>query len=246
MTLGNRIRTLRKSHGLSQPALAKKAGVTQSTISDLENDKKSTSADNLMAIAKILKTSQEYLLTGEHPERMDAMDKIIEFERQERVRKEALEANSHLINLDGIEEVEIKYFDDVHISCGTGSFAEVMEQHAKKITVNKNALTDRNILRENCVALPAIGESMFPTIKDKDIVYVDLGRKTIKDGKVFAVCHGGLFKFKRLYQLPLGGVRIVSDNAAEYPEERLTAQEIIDQQFEVIGWAWSWQSMESW
>lgn len=248
MTLGNRIRTLRKSHGLSQPALAKKAGVTQSTISDLENDKKSTSADNLMAIAKILKTTQEYLLTGEHPEKMDAMDKIIELERQWRAEKEKqeLETDHQLLRLISIEEVEIKYFDDVHVSCGSGSFAEAMEQHAKKITVNKNALTDRNILKENCVALPAMGDSMFPTIKDKDIVYVDLGRKTIRDGKVFAVCHGGLFKFKRLYQLPLGGVRIVSDNAAEYPEERLTAQEIIEQQFEVIGWAWSWQSLENW
>ncbi|MNE92257.1 HTH-type transcriptional regulator PrtR [compost metagenome] len=96
------------------------------------------------------------------------------------------------------------------------------------------------------MAFPASGDSMLPTIKDKDTVYVDLERTTVRDGKVFAICHGGLFKFKRLYNLPLGGIRIVSDNAAEFPEERLTAQEIIDQQFEIIGWAWSWQSMESW
>ena len=95
-------------------------------------------------------------------------------------------------------------------------------------------------------AFPASGDSMLPTIKDKDTVYVDLERTTVRDGKVFAICHGGLFKFKRLYNLPLGGIRIVSDNAAEFPEERLTAQEVIDQQFEIIGWAWSWQSMESW
>lgn len=232
MTLGNRIRTLRKSHDLSQPALAKKAGVTQSTISDLENDKKGTSAENLLAIAKVLGTTQEYLLTGGYSGEVNAMGKIIEFERELKLSRE--------------EEVDIRYFEDAFVSCGNGSFGEVLEQEAKKITVTKSALNDRNILRDNCIALPATGDSMFPTIKDKDIVYVDLGRKSIKDGKVFAVCHGGLFKFKRLYQLPLGGVRIVSDNASEYPEEKLTAQEIIDQQFEVIGWAWSWQSMESW
>ena len=107
-------------------------------------------------------------------------------------------------------------------------------------------MKDRHIHQSKCVALPASGDSMLPTIKDKDTVYVDLERTTVRDGKVFAICHGGLFKFKRLYNLPLGGIRIVSDNSTEFPEERLTAQEIIDQQFEIIGWAWSWQSMEHW
>lgn len=36
----------------------------QSTISDLENDKKSTSAINMEAIAQALGTSSSYLLTG--------------------------------------------------------------------------------------------------------------------------------------------------------------------------------------
>ena len=31
------------------------------------------------------------------------------------------------------ENMKIKYFDDVHASCGSGSFAEAMEQHAKKM-----------------------------------------------------------------------------------------------------------------
>ncbi|WP_372410229.1 XRE family transcriptional regulator [Acinetobacter radioresistens] len=233
MSLGNRIRTLRKAHGLSQPALAKKAGVTQSTVSDLENGKKSTSADKLQSIADALKTTTTFLLTG--------------VELPSLQRKPDLLANAKsVISEMARDEVSIKYFDDVNVSCGSGSFGEALEQEAKRIFVNATALNDRNISKDSCIALNASGDSMYPTIKDRDIVYVDLNRKTIKDGKIFAVCHGGLFKFKRLYQLPLGGVRIVSDNAAEYPEERLSAQEIIDQQFEVIGWAWSWQSLENW
>jgi transcriptional regulator with XRE-family HTH domain len=64
MNIGNRIRTLRRSLNMSQPELAKKAKVGQSTISDLENDKKSTSAKNMEAIAQALGTSSSYLLTG--------------------------------------------------------------------------------------------------------------------------------------------------------------------------------------
>lgn len=226
MSVGNRIRNARRSLGMSQPALAKKANVGQSTISDLENDKKSTSAENMQSIATALGTNPQYLLLGEDTHSIE--DKV----------GKSSETNE--------DEIEIKFYDELPISCGFGSFGEVLERDAKTLKVKKQPLLERNISKSNCAAFPASGYSMLPTIKDKDIVYVDLGRTQIKDGKVFAICHGGLFKFKRLYQLPLGGVRIVSDNTVEYPEERLTAQEIIDQQFEVIGWAWSWQSMESW
>ncbi|MDM1736682.1 helix-turn-helix transcriptional regulator [Acinetobacter towneri] len=228
MTLGNRIRQLRMSQGLKQPALAKKAGVAQSTISDLENDKKSASADIIQALAQALNTTQDYLMTGKMPEAV------------------TVSADQQIPSFGNSDDIEIRYFEDLAISCGFGSFGEVLERDAKTITINRKLLQERGINKRDCIALQATGESMYPTIKDKDIVYVDLARNNIKDGKVFAICHGGLFKFKRLYQLPLGGVRIVSDNSIEFPEERLTAQEIIDQQFEVIGWAWSWQSMEIW
>ena len=64
MSIGNRIRTLRRSLNLSQPELAKLAKVGQSTISDLENDKKGTSAEKMDSIAAALGTSSKYLLTG--------------------------------------------------------------------------------------------------------------------------------------------------------------------------------------
>ena len=240
-TVGNRIRTLRRNKKLSQPELAKLAQVGQSTISDLENDKKSTSAKNLAAIAKVLSTSSNYLLTGKEP----SIDEINAEFNNAKYLDSFLYAKESL-GLFNEDMIEVKYFKDVPFSCGGGGFGEALETEENRISVSKQALLQRGIVRENCIALPAIGDSMSPTIKDGDVVYVDLGRCTIKDGRIFAVCHGGLFKFKRLYQLPLGGIRVVSDNNIEYPEERLSAQDIIDQKFEVIGWAWSWQTMETW
>ena len=87
---------------------------------------------------------------------------------------------------------------------------------------------------------------MSPTIKDGDTIYVDLGRKTIKDGKIFAVCIGGLFYCKRLYNLPFGGVRIVSDNSDEFPEIQLTADQIKEQDFQITGWVWQISTLERW
>ncbi|MEN8293442.1 hypothetical protein [Acinetobacter radioresistens] len=38
---------------------------------------------------------------------------------------------------------------------------------------------------------------MKPTIKDGDTIYLDLRRKTIKDSKVFVICHVGLYNLCR-------------------------------------------------
>ena len=83
---------------------------------------------------------------------------------------------------------------------------------------------------------------MTPVINDGATVYVDIGRKNVIDGKIYAICHGGLFKFKYLYRMPMGGIRIVSANSDEYKEEVLTQQEIIDQEFEVVAYAFNVQN----
>jgi len=121
-----------------------------------------------------------------------------------------------------------------------------MANEKRKLRMSKATLRNRDIDRKNAVATLASGDSMSPTIKDGDTIHIDIGRKTIKDGKIFAICHGGLFMAKRLYNLPMGGVRIVSDNAVEFPEIRLTAEEIQAEQFEVIGWIWQIASLETW
>lgn len=146
----------------------------------------------------------------------------------------------------GDDEVEIPYFEDFSFACGSGSIGEALESETSKLRLSKSVLRNLTIDKKNAVATRASGDSMNPTIKDGDTIHIDLGRKTIKDGKIFAICHGDLFYAKRLYNLPLGGVRIVSDNSAEFPEMRITAQEVIDQKFEIVGWIWQISSIESW
>lgn len=146
----------------------------------------------------------------------------------------------------GDDEVEIPYFEDFSFACGSGSIGEALESETSKLRMSKSVLRNLTIDKKNAVATRASGDSMNPTIKDGDTIHIDLGRKTIKDGKIFAICHGDLFYAKRLYNLPLGGVRIVSDNSAEFPEMRITAQEVIDQKFEIVGWIWQISSIESW
>lgn len=63
MSIGQRVKKARTALGLSQAALASKVGITQATLSDLENDKSKGSA-KLASIANSLRVRSFWLETG--------------------------------------------------------------------------------------------------------------------------------------------------------------------------------------
>lgn len=63
------------------------------------------------------------------------------------------------------------------------------------------------------------GDSMEPTISDRDLVMADLGQTELEDG-VYAFMLGDHIRVKRLRRL-VDGVQIISDNADLYPPEVL-------------------------
>ena len=65
MTIGNRIMALRKSQQYSQEEIADKIGVSRQSVSKWETDACAPDSYNLMALAKVLNTSVEYIVTGE-------------------------------------------------------------------------------------------------------------------------------------------------------------------------------------
>src|SRR5205823_1649913 len=66
--VGERIKKRRTELGWTQDQLAQKAGISKSFLSDLENGKRSVSADNLLDIARVLSLSLDYLMKGEDTE----------------------------------------------------------------------------------------------------------------------------------------------------------------------------------
>lgn len=210
--------------------LATIAGVKPPSVSDWRSGKSKTmEGENLLKVAKYLNVDPTWLATGKgNPQGF--------------ISVEDWDSNTPLDD----DEVEIPFFKDFSFACGGGSIGEAMNNETRRLRMSKTTLRNKAIDKKNAVATTASGDSMSPTIKNGDTIHIDLGRNTIKDGRIFAVQHGGLFMAKRLYNLPLGGVRIVSDNTAEFPEIHLSAQDQIDQHFEVIGWVWQISTMETW
>lgn len=65
MTLGETIRSLRKTAGLSQEALAEKLGVSRQAVSKWENDNGMPETEKLIVIAKLFDTSLDDLIGEE-------------------------------------------------------------------------------------------------------------------------------------------------------------------------------------
>ena len=213
---------------LKQVDLMEATGATKGAVSKWVSGTNVPRSEFMPALALVLKTSEKWLLTGNAS--------------PEFAQVEPWDSDTPLDD----DEIEIPFFKDFSFACGGGSISEAIANETRKLRMSKATLRNLSITKENAVAATAMGDSMSPTIKDGDTIHLDLGRKNIKDGKIFAICIGGLFYCKRLYNLPLGGVRIVSDNSTEFPEFHLSEQDRVDQQFEIIGWVWQISSLENW
>ena len=62
---GDRIKEIRDARGMTQDQLADKAGISKGFLSDVENNKRNISSENLLRIANVLGASIDYLLRGE-------------------------------------------------------------------------------------------------------------------------------------------------------------------------------------
>lgn len=231
--LKDRLKEARKKAKKSQNDVVSAIGITQSALSQLETGAVSSSS-HLPAIAKFLNVDSYWLQTGNGLSGDEGISSLL-----------PIESWDDETPLDD-DEVEIPFFKDFSFACGSGSINDFIINEKRKLRMSKSTLRNLSITKDNAVAATAIGDSMSPTIQDGNTIHIDLGRKEIKDGRIFVICLGGLNYAKRLYNLPFGGVRIVSDNSEEYPEINLTAEEKETQQFQVIGWIWQIARIERW
>lgn len=203
-----RLIALRKERGLSQAALAREIGVGQSTIVRLEAGG-TRNPRELLALASALRCSPEFLL-DESDER--GVPPGISSPPEPRIP-----VHSQPSELD-TDDVEI---DSIDLAYGMGStFLDVHEADIERERIKFS----RNWLRKFTHSPPrllfateGLGDSMMPTIHDRDVVVIDRGVTDPTDvigERIWAIVFAGMGSLKRLRPLPDGTVRIMSDNQA--------------------------------
>lgn len=125
----------------------------------------------------------------------------------------------------------VRYFKDVRVSAGGGAFdAEVEAEQLPLPPVWVEKLGGEREL-ERIEAVNVTGDSMEPTLKGGDILFIHRDRQNFRRGGVFAVATPhGLF-VKRLELQVDGALLLISDNA-DYPPQKVTSGEV-----EVLGQA---------
>lgn len=118
----------------------------------------------------------------------------------------------------GFDEIDLPCFREVEFEMGSGR-TQVIENHGASKRFSLARLNRAGVNPATAACATAVGTSMEPTISDGSPVAIDKGTTHIIDGKIYALDHGGMLRIKRLYRLPLGQVRLVSDNDIEHPEE---------------------------
>ena len=194
MIRGDRVLELMTELDLSQAELARRVGVSQPTIFKLIHENK-TGSKHLHQVARELKTSAAYL-TGE---------------------VDNPQADAQPIPVNDVQDVDTDEveIDSIDLSYGMGgTFLDSDSIEVEKIKFSRSWLRQFTNSPPNVLfSTRGAGDSMMPTIHDRDVVIVDRSQNSVDMGdKVWAVVFGGVAMIKRLRPMPDGTVKISSDN----------------------------------
>lgn len=132
------------------------------------------------------------------------------------------------------EFVQVPFYKEVAFKAGNGC-CEMEDYNGFTLGFSKATLFRSGINSKDVVCVSVSGNSMEPVLPEGTTIGLDLNRKAIKDGEIYAFKHDDLFRVKVLYRLPGQKIRLKSYNDMEYPEEIVDADQI-----EIIGLVFWW------
>lgn len=115
---------------------------------------------------------------------------------------------------------------DVELSAGNGRETWHIEEK-EPLPFQADYIRNLDAKPKNLVAVKVNGDSMETRLFDKDTVVVDTADTRVPaNGGVFALVYAGELLVKRLFRLPDGGLKVVSDNHARYEPITVSTDQI--------------------
>jgi len=194
MVIPERLRQRMQKLGVSQSELARRLGVTQGTIAHLVNGR-TTNSVHLPAIARELDTGIAYL-NGETDDPTEG-------------------AAVHMSKDDMAEAMGLIQIEEIDLGIGMG--ASFLDEAA--VTATQRWMPEDWVRQFTNAAAQFLtiarprGDSMYPTINDRDIVIIDRSRRSIDEQEaIWALSYGGLGTIKRVRAMPDGTYKLMADN----------------------------------
>ncbi|AUW59424.1 hypothetical protein C1T17_16350 [Sphingobium sp. SCG-1] len=196
MVISDRLQQLMVQRGLSQSELARRVGLTQQSIGKLVRGESAGSA-HLHKIARILQTTAAYL-AGETDD--PAEGAVIPPTKEEIAEQ---------LGLVEIEEI------DLSIGMGASYLDEAAVQTVSRWMPEDWVRQFTDAPASMLTIARPVGDSMYPTINDRDIVLIDRSLRHIdRQEGIWALSYGGLGTIKRVRAMPDGSYKLMGDNAS--------------------------------
>ncbi|MBV5272213.1 MAG: helix-turn-helix transcriptional regulator [Lamprocystis purpurea] len=101
------------------------------------------------------------------------------------------------------------------------SGALVLEAETPPLVLDTEWLRRSGLRAEHAAVLYMQEDSMEPSIRQGDVLLVDLGEQKIQDGGIFAIRYAHELRVRRLYRRYDGGLILRSENRGRYPDETI-------------------------
>ncbi|WP_322070953.1 XRE family transcriptional regulator [Paraburkholderia bannensis] len=217
-TLADRLKSSREDAGLSQTLLARRAGVSQSTVANIESGR-NQSSKHLLPIAEALGVRIEWLTTGKSPKSASAAVDVAPAERyklaEDKGNVSVWETEGDLTDEAGEGRVWLDRYD-YHFSAGSGLIQwEIREKRA--LPFNASFFKAIGSKPKDCKLATARGRSMEPFLFDRDMFMIDETKNTLRDGNVYAIYFEDEPLVKQIFKKPGGRILLHSYNP-EFPD----------------------------
>lgn len=205
--------------------LARKSAIPRRTLEDYLTGQSEPKISRLVAISKASALSLEWLATGQGPR--DLVD-----------RRQTPDDSGGMTQLapdfSDFRDDTAPHFTklpryDVEAAAGAGA-AVHSEQIVDFLAFDTDWL--QRVMRvdpKRLVLITALGDSMTPTIRDGDLLLLDMSIDRVRDNAIYALRIGDALVVKRVQRRLDGGMRIISDNAV-YPADDVAARDATDLQ----------------
>lgn len=171
MTIGNRIRNLRKKLNYSQEYVAEQLGVSRQAVSKWEKDISCPDTNNLIQLATLLNTTVEYLASGKEDDLQNQENKI----ENKKLSKKQLKIILIIISAIILLSICVSIIGYIHTrpvdwdsgACSGGYITWIFDKYSKELT--ENFLDGMGEEKDKIISIEAIRGTQSADWEDREI-----------------------------------------------------------------------------